>query len=388
MGRPDAYHATQFPKTLQAPEILSGSRRDLWLGRISKLTLAARWVVGSMGVLLRNLDVLLERTNPMHAIVCHSYGDPDVMQYVEIPQPEPAAGEVLIAAEAIGVNYVDIMRRSGKHPAPPPTPFTPGIEVCGRVAAVGEGVSRFRVGERVIGRCVTHGTYAEYVCVEERFTVVCLEVISAEAGAALFVTGQTAYHALVTMGQVTPGESVLITAAAGGVGLCAVQIAKNLGTNPIAVAGSPEKCELARSFGASVAINYSEPDWPERVQEATGGAGASLIIESVGGEIAKGCVRCWSGGGRMVIFGKASGEPAMICGDDLLFGNRSVHGLVVGMVIEDETLMRAAMGQLNKWVANGDLRLHVDKVYDLRDAAQAHRDLVSRKTTGKLVLKP
>ncbi len=109
----------------------------------------------------------------MQAIVCHEHGDPEVMRYEEIPQPTPAAPEVLIKADAIGVNYVDIMRRSGKHPAAPKTPFTPGIEVCGRVAAVGEQVSRFREGDRVIGRCVTHGTYAEYVCAEERFTVDC-----------------------------------------------------------------------------------------------------------------------------------------------------------------------------------------------------------------------
>ena len=109
----------------------------------------------------------------MHAIVCHEHGEPDVMRYEEIDRPEPAAGEVLIEAEAIGVNYVDTMRRSGRHPAAPETPFTPGIEVCGRVVAVGEEVTRFRTGDRVIGRCVTHGAYAEFVRVEQRFTVTC-----------------------------------------------------------------------------------------------------------------------------------------------------------------------------------------------------------------------
>ncbi|MCH8150673.1 MAG: alcohol dehydrogenase catalytic domain-containing protein [Planctomycetes bacterium] len=154
----------------------------------------------------------------MQAIVCHEHGGPEVMRYEEVPQPKPTAGDVLIQAEAIGVNYVDTMRRSGKHPAAPETPFTPGIEVCGRVAAIGSQVSRFREEDRVIGRCVTHGAYAEYVCVEERFTVSWPEALSAQQGAALFVNGQTAYHALVTMGQTKPGESVLITAAAGGGG--------------------------------------------------------------------------------------------------------------------------------------------------------------------------
>lgn len=324
----------------------------------------------------------------MHAIVCHDHGGPEVMTYEEIPKPEPAAGEVLIKAEAIGVNYVDTMRRSGKHPAAPKTPFTPGIEVCGRVAEIGKGVSRFREGDRVIGRCVTHGAYAEFVCVEERFSVVCPETITAEQGAALFVTGQTAFHALSTIGQVQPGESVLITAAAGGVGTCAVQIAKLLGAKVVAAAGSAEKCEFAKSLGADAVVNYSEPGWPERVREATGRTGANLIIESVGGGIASDCIQCWAPGGRMVIFGKASGKSAMVSGDDLLFGNRSVHGLALGIVIENETLMREAMDRLVEWVASGQLCLHVGQVYPLRDAAEAHRDLEGRKTTGKLVLKP
>jgi len=324
----------------------------------------------------------------MQAIVCHEHGGPDVMKYEEVSQPKPTAVDVVIQSEAIGVNYVDTMRRSGKHPAAPTTPFTPGIEVCGRVTAVGERVSRFRKGDRVIGRCVTHGAYAKFVCVEERFTVACPETITAEQGAALFVTGQTAFHALSTIGQVQPGESVLITAAAGGVGTCAVQIAKLLGATVIAAAGSAEKCEFAKSLGADALVNYSEPGWPKRVREATGDSGAILIIESVGGHIANDCIQCWAPGGRMVIFGKASGEPAMVSGDDLLFGNRSVHGLAVGIVIENETSMREAMNRLVEWLTEGTLRLHIGQVCPLRDAAAAHRDLESRKTIGKLVLQP
>ncbi|MBM81365.1 MAG: alcohol dehydrogenase [Planctomycetaceae bacterium] len=324
----------------------------------------------------------------MHAIVCHEHGEPDVMQYVEIPQPVPSAGEVLIQAEAIGVNYVDTMRRSGRHPAAPKTPFTPGIEVCGRVAQVGEGVQQFQTGDRVIGRCVTHGSYAEYVAVEERFTVACPEGTSSEQGAALFVTGQTAFHALVTMGGIAADENVLITAAAGGVGSCAVQVAKRLGANVIAAAGSPAKCELAKNIGADFVVDYSQSDWPQTVLDLTDGKGAALIIESVGGAVAKSCIRCWSPGGRLVIYGKASGEPATVSGDDLLFGNRRVYGLAVGTVIEDESLMRAAMDQLLEWLGQDQLKLPIGKVYALHEAAQAHIDLESRQTTGKLVLKP
>ena len=193
---------------------------------------------------------------------------------------------------------------------------------------------------------------------------------------------------MATIGKTQLGEWVLITAAAGGVGTCAVQIAKLLGGKVIAAAGSDEKCELVRSFGVDAVVNYREPDWPERVREATGGIGANLIVESVGGDIASGCLQCWAPGGRMVIFGEASGRPAMVSGDDLLFGNRSVYGLAVGIVIEDESVMRQAMDRLVAWLEKGQLRLRIGHVYALRDAAQAHRDLESRKTSGKLVLKP
>ena len=324
----------------------------------------------------------------MHAIVCNQHGDPDVMEYVEIERPHIGPREVLIRAEAIGVNYVDTMRRSGRHPAAPPTPFTPGIEVCGRIEAIGNNVQRFKVGDRVIGRCVTHGAYAEFVAVEECFTLNCPEDISAEQAAALFVTGQTAYHALITKGAVRKQDRVLITAATGGVGSCAIQIAKLLAGSVIAAAGSEAKCQVARELGANTVINYSSPEWHQQVVQATDGEGADLIIESVGGQTTQECSKCWALNGRMVIYGKASGKIGMVSGDDLLFGNRTVFGLAAGMVIVNEPIMRSAMDQLTTWLESGDLKLLIGKTYALQDAAQAHRDLESRKTIGKLILKP
>jgi len=324
----------------------------------------------------------------MHAIVCQQHGGPERMQYVEAPRPAPAADEVLIEAEAIGVNYVDTMRRSGRHPSAPDPPFTPGIEVCGRVVEAGSEAKGFRPGDRVIGRCVTHGAYAELVCAAQRFTVACPETLSAQQGAALFVTGQTAYHALKTVGRVQPGEWVLLTAAAGGVGTCAVQIAKLLGARVLAAAGTPAKRQLAADLGADATVDYTQPSWPQKALEAAGGRGADLVLESVGGQIARDCVRCWAPGGRMVVFGKASGRPAMVSGDDLLFGNRTVHGLAVGHVIEDEGRMRTAMEQLLSWVDAGPLRPLIGRTYPLSSAAQAHRDLENRQTIGKLILQP
>ncbi len=324
----------------------------------------------------------------MHAIVCDRHGPAEVMGYVEVPMPEPAAGEVLIQAEAIGVNYVDTMRRGGNHPTAPRPPFTPGIELCGRAAGLGPQVAGFKIGERVIARCVTHGAYAEYVCAEARFTASCPESLPPEQGAALFVNGLTAWHALTTVGQARAGEWVLITAAAGGVGTCALQLAKAVGAHVMAAAGSAEKLDLARQLGADVPIDYSRPDWHEDVLAASGGRGASLILESVGGDVFQHCLRCWAARGRLVIFGRASGKPGVVTGDDLLFGNRTAHGLALGMIIEDTEVLRSSMQQLFDMCLGGRLRVVIGRTFPLREAAAAHRHLESRQSRGKIVLLP
>jgi NADPH2:quinone reductase len=280
------------------------------------------------------------------------------------------------------------MRRSGNHPTAPAPPFTPGIELCGRVAALGPVVTGFREGDRVLARCVTHGAYAEYVCAESRFAVPCPEDIPAEEAAAIFVNGQTAYHALLTLGKVRGGEDVLITAAAGGVGTWAVQIARLQGARVVAAASTPEKRALARELGADVAVDYSRPGWHEEVLAATEGRGADLVLESVGGDVFQACLRCWAPRGRLVVYGRASGRPGAVTGDDLLFGNRAVYGLALGVVIEDTALLRSSMRQLLDWHRGGRLRVVVGRKYPLREAAEAHRALEGRRSHGKIVLLP
>jgi NADPH2:quinone reductase len=324
----------------------------------------------------------------MHAIVCHEHGGPEVMRYESAPDPAPGPGEVLVRAEAIGVNFVDTMRRSGKHPTAPKPPFTPGIELCGQIVSIGPGVTELKPDQRVLGRCVTHGAYAEMVRVEARFAVPCPDSLPGDQAAALYVNGQTAYHALATFGRVRPCETVLVTAAAGGVGTCAVQIAKILGARVLAAAGSAAKLTLAAELGADVLIDYSRSDWPWQVMQATGGRGVDLILESVGGDVFRDSLTCWATRGRMIIYGKASGQHGVVTGDDLLFGNRMVQGLAVGLVIEDAALLRTSMQQLFDWIRQSRLRLIVGETYPLRDAAVAHRRLASRETRGKIVLLP
>lgn len=324
----------------------------------------------------------------MKAIVCTKHGGPETLKLEELPDPQPGENEVLIKTEAIGVNYVDTMRRSGNHPTAPQTPFVPGIELAGTVAGIGSGVTSFHPGDKVMARCVSHGAYAELVCAEERFTLARPDDVSAENAAALYVTGQTAYHALITMGNAAPGETVLITAAAGGVGSCAIQIAKILGLTVVAASGSSAKCELCRQLGANFAVNYSSPNWSDEVAKFTDDKGANLILESVGGDVAKGCIRCWADQGRMVVFGRASGKPAIITGDDLLFGHRQVAGMAVGRIIDDRETLQTSMEQLLKWVGQGSLRPVIGKTFRLEEAAAAHRELQQRETTGKILLVP
>lgn len=348
----------------------------------------ARGGAAAVPASLANSGALPSGGGVMHAIVCHAHGGPEVMHYEEVPVPEPGPGDVLVRAEAVGVNYVDTMRRSGKHPTAPRPPFTPGIELCGRVVRSGPGVVDLRPGDRVLARCVTHGAYAEYVRAEARFTVPCPERLPAEQGAALFVNGLTAYHALVTRGEVRQGESVLVTAAAGGVGTWAVQLARLLGARVVAAAGSPEKLETARGFGADALVDYSHPGWPEAVLAATDGRGADLILESVGGEVFQGCLRCWAPRGRMVVYGQAGGRPGVVTGDQLLFGHRSVHGLALGVVIEDNDVLRASTQRLLDWHQAGRLRVLVGHRFPMSQAPEAHRLLEARGSVGKIVLVP
>lgn len=326
--------------------------------------------------------------NHMHAIVCHEHGGPEVMCYEEVARPEPGAGEVVVQAEAIGVNYVDTMRRSGRHPAAPAPPFTPGIELAGRIAAVGPGVEGLQVGDRVVARCVSHGSYAEYVRAEARFVAARPESVAAEDGAALMVNGLTAYHALTTVGQLRPGDHVLITAAAGGVGTCAMQIARILEARVIAAAGSAKKLALAKDFGADVLVDYSQPGWSQQVLAATSGQGASLILESVGGDVFAECLRCWAPKGRLVVFGQASGRPGSVTGAELLFGHRTASGLALGTLIENRALLLSSLEQLFQWFTAGRLRVLIGQRFPLREAAAAHRSLEGRRSHGKILLLP
>ncbi|MEW6637819.1 MAG: NADPH:quinone oxidoreductase family protein, partial [Actinomycetota bacterium] len=293
----------------------------------------------------------------MRAILVEEFGEPEVMRYVEVDRPVPGPGEVLIEVRAAGVNYADTMRRRNSYVVRQELPFVPGSEVAGVVAEVGEGVEDVKEGDRVVALIGTGG-YAEYAVAQARGLIPIPEGLDFEGAAALPLQGLTAYHVIKTSGAMKPGESILVHAAAGGVGTLAVQMAKLLGAGTvIATASSDEKLELARSLGADVLINYTDDDWPERVREVTGGRGADVILEMVGGEFVRKNLQCLAPFGRMVVFGAASGERGTISPVDLMKRCHAVVGFYLPQVIRRQELLGPSLREMLGWLAAGQLKL-------------------------------
>src|SRR5215210_8889936 len=236
----------------------------------------------------------------MKAIMVEEFGEPEVL-HTDVERPSPGEGEALLEVRSAGVNYADTMRRRNQYLEPQDLPFTPGSEAAGIVAEVGEEVEDVATGDRVVTLLSTGG-YAQYALVPARSLILLPEGLDFDQAAAIPLQGLTAYHCIKTSGALKEGESVLVHAAAGGVGTLSVQMAKLLGAGTvIATASSEEKLELARDLGADVLIDYTEEDWPERVREATEGKGADIILEMVGADFPQKNLECLNVFGRMVV---------------------------------------------------------------------------------------
>jgi len=324
----------------------------------------------------------------MKAILVEEFGEPEVLRYTDVERPEPGAGEALIAVKSAGVNYADTMRRRNRYVVRQDLPFVPGSEVAGVVAEVGEGVETVSPGDRVVTLLGTGG-YAGYAVAPARNLIPLPDALDFDHAAAIPLQGLTAYHCIKTSGALKPGESVLVHAAAGGVGTLAVQMAKLLGAGTvIATASSREKLDLARSLGADVLIDYTKEDWPEKVREATEGRGADVILEMVGGDFPEKNLRCLAVFGRMVVFGAASGERGTIVPVDLMKRCHAVVGFYLPRVMSRPELFVPSMREVLGWTSSGDLKLTIGAPYPLEKAAEAHADLEGRRTTGKLLLHP
>lgn len=324
----------------------------------------------------------------MKAVVAEKLGEPEVLRYVDVERPSPGEGQVLVEVEAAGINYADTMRRRDQYLTRQRFPFTPGSEVAGTVVEVGEGVENASEGDRIVTLLDTGG-YADFAVAPATSLIPLPDNLGFDEAAAVPLQGLTAYHVIKTSGALKEGESVLVHAAAGGVGTLAVQMAKLLGAGRvIATAGSPEKLDLARALGADVLIDYTEEDWPEKVLEATNGEGADVILEMVGSDFPEKNLRCLATFGRMVVFGSASGERGTLVPAALMTGCQSVVGFWLVPITQRPDLLRPSLERTLGWISSGDLKLTIGATYPLEKAAEAHADLEGRKTTGKLILRP
>ena len=313
-------------------------------------------------------------------------GGPDVLQWVEADLPPPAAGEVRIRHEAVGVNYIDTYHRAGLYPVPLPSGL--GQEAAGVVEAVGEGVTGFAPGDRVAYVGGPLGAYAERRNIAAALLMTLPDSLSFEQGAAM-MQGLTAQYLLRRTYRVQPGDTVLIHAAAGGVGLIACQWAKALGATVIGTVGSDAKAEVARRHGCDHTIVYTRETVSARVREITGGEGVPVVYDSIGRDTFMDSLACLRPLGVMVTFGNASGpvpafEPALLAKMGSLFLTRPT---LFHDIARREDLL-AMSDELFDVVASGQVRLSINQRYPLKDAAEAHRELEARRTVGSTVLLP
>ena len=324
----------------------------------------------------------------MRAMTVTEWCEPAGMRLSDLPDPEAKPGQVAIDVRAIGCNFFDILMVQGKYQVRPPLPFAPGGEVAGTVRAVGRGVSHVRRGDRVFAM-LGWGGYATVAIAPADAVVKMPPSMSFEHGAAFGVVYQTSYFALVHRVALRAGETLLVHAAAGGVGLAAVQIGRALGARVLATAGSADKVAVAREHGAEQAFDYSTADWVEGVKAATGGRGADVIYDPVGGEIFDLSTKVVAFGGRLLVIGFASGKIPSIQTNRILLKNISIVGLHWGAYrTHDPARIAEANAELFALYEKGAIRPVVSSVRPLSEAAAALDEIASRRSIGKVVLIP
>jgi NADPH2:quinone reductase len=322
----------------------------------------------------------------MKAIRVQSPGGPEVLRLEEVTTPEPGPGQVLVKVEAAGVNFIDVYQRTGLYKVP--MPFTPGQEAAGVVTALGPGVTTPRIGYRVAYTSVL-GAYSQYAVVPADRLVMLPDRVSTKKGAALMLQGLTAHYLATATYPLKVGDTCLVHAAAGGVGLLLCQIAKIRGARVFGTVSTREKAALARAAGADELILYTEQDFETEVKRLTNGAGLQVIYDSVGKTTFEKGLNCLAPRGMMVLYGQSSGpvgpfDPQVLSQKGSLFLTRPTLGHYVAT--RAELLARAS--EVLGWVRSGAVQLRIERELPLASAAEAHRLLEGRKTTGKVLLIP
>lgn len=320
----------------------------------------------------------------MNAIQVHQYGDSKQLIFEQVPMPEPKKGQARVKVAAIGLNFVDVYQRKGVYPNP--LPFSPGNEFSGTVDALGEGVKDFKIGDRV-ATASGIGAYAEFALAGTDKLVHLPDEISLEMAAAVLLQGITAHYLAISTFPLKPGMTALIHAAGGGVGQLLVQIAKMRGARVIGTASNEEKARLAREAGADELILYTQQDFKSEVQKLTNGLGVDVVYDGVGKTTFTDGLDCLKPRGYMVLFGQASGpvepvDPQTLNRKGSLFLTRP--SIAHYLLTREETMQRT--GDLFRWMAEGRLKVHIDRSFTLKEATAAHDYIEGRETKGKVVL--
>ncbi|MBI4514185.1 MAG: quinone oxidoreductase [Gemmatimonadetes bacterium] len=322
----------------------------------------------------------------MKAIRVHAYGGPEVLSREDIPTPAPGDGEVLVRIEAAGVNFIDVYHRTGLYPLS--LPFTPGVEAAGVVETVASGLAQVREGDRV-AYVMQPGAYAEHAVVPAWKLVPIPDSLDTRSAAAALLQGLTAHYLTHSTYSLRQGETALVHAAAGGVGLLLVQLAKRLGATVIGTVSTEEKARLAQEAGADHAILYTETDFEGEVKRITGGRGVDVVYDSVGAASFERSLNCLRPRGALVLFGQSSGPvPPLELGRLASKGSLFITRPALAHYVADRAELLQRAEDLFDWIVSGELGLRIHKTYPLEAAAEAHRDLEGRKTAGKLLLVP
>ena len=327
----------------------------------------------------------------MRAWQIYQLGEPrDALRLAEVPDPEPALGQVLVRVLGAAANFPDVLMCQGSYQVRPPLPFTPGIELCGEIVAVGSGVTGVAVGDRVIGAPVLpSGAYAELALMNAEAILPAPEGLDDAEAAAFFITYQTGWFGLHRRARLAAGETLLVQAAAGGVGSGAVQLGKAAGARVIGVVGGERKAEVARALGADVVVDRLSQDFVQVVKEVTGGRGADVVYDSVGGEAYARSTKCIAFEGRILVVGFASGQIPSAALNHALIKNYSIVGLHWGLYqTKEPQAIVECHRQLTKLVADGAIRPLVSERLGLDDVPEALDKLAHGDTVGRIVFTP
>ena len=324
----------------------------------------------------------------MKAVLCKAYGAPEDLVLEEVAEPVPGEGEVLVEVKATALNFPDVLMIAGKYQSQPPFPFSPGGEIAGTVLETGSGVTEFAPGDKVFGG-INHGGFAERVAVAARSLQPVPDSMSFVEASGISTTYGTSYYALQQRAALQPGETLLVTGAAGGVGIAAVQLGKAMGARVIAAASSEQKLSVARDSGADELIDYSDGQLKDKVKALTGGKGADVIYDPVGGALFDQCLRCINWYGRILVIGFAAGDIPKAPINLILLKSCQVVGVFYGAWsarTPDES--QANFRDILAFHGAGKIKPVVGRVHPLENYAQALNDLAQRRAIGKIVVTP